>query len=63
MSKFCIYWKTRVAGLTVDDKPITGCTILGMIHCCVKCPNLIEIGEKTYTFNKTIVTQRRNSNE
>lgn len=46
MSKYCTFWNTPVDGLTVDDESITGCTILGMIHCCIKCPNLIEIGER-----------------
>lgn len=60
MSKYCIYWNTPVAGLTVDDKSIGGCTILGMIHCCVKCPNMIVMGErKPYTLTNDWKTKEK----
>ena len=45
MSKYCL----------LHDQPKnenSGCTIFGVHHDCEKCPNLIEMGEESITYNE-----------
>ena len=39
--------------LASGEQILTGCEIYGVHHECVKCPNLMEMGEGSYSISAT----------
>lgn len=51
--KYCILKDQPMPELASGEQILTGCEIYGVHHECVKCPNLMEMGEGSYSISAT----------
>jgi len=47
--KYCIRQDRPLTGLAGGDQFLGGCEIYGVHHDCVGCPNLVEMGYRSYS--------------
>ena len=51
--KYCILKDQPMPGLASGEQILIGCEIYGVHHECEKCPNLMEMGEGSYSISAT----------
>ena len=57
MSKYCIYLDRPMSSTASGEEMLTGCMIFGVHHECKGCPNLVEMGDATYSASSAVVNE------